>query len=502
MRKGKKKTLSTQEEIWREVEKEERKKRRIENKYYYIIGALFAIMFCSMIGYFSYFLVYGREEIINNQYNTRTNDMAKNIIRGDILANDETTVLAKSEEDIDGTVHRSYPFANVFAHPIGYSTKGMTGIEKQENSLLTKVDVGIWEQIVNDITGKKVKGNNVVTTLDVGLQQFCYNALGDHIGAVVAMNPKTGEVLAMVSKPDFDPNPEALDAAWESLTSEENPNANLMNRATQGHYPPGSTFKILTDIEYIRENPDTWQNFSYTCNGTFYYNDLVMNCHEGHAHGTVNPRTALSLSCNGAFATMGLSLNRSNFTELCEAFGFNRQLDTEISHKTSSLTFSDESSDWDIIQTSIGQGKTMVSPLHMAMITSAIANDGKMVSPYLVKKVVAEDGTVVKEATIKESDPLITEEEREKIVDFMTAVVTEGSGYRAGSKYAQVAGKTGSAQYGTEGKMHAWFTGFAPVEDPQIAITIILEGGGSGGDVAAPIMGQIYDYYFSTHPVE
>ena len=197
-----------------------------------------------------------------------------------------------------------------------------------------------------------------------------------------------------------------------------------------------------------------------------------MNCHEGHAHGTVNPRTALSLSCNGAFATMGLSLNRSNFTELCEAFGFNRQLDTEISHKTSSLTFSDESSDWDIIQTSIGQGKTMVSPLHMAMITSAIANDGKMVSPYLVKKVVAEDGTVVKEATIKESDTLITEEEREKIVDFMTAVVTEGSGYRAGSKYAQVAGKTGYAQYGTEGKMHAWFTGFVPVEDPQISISV------------------------------
>lgn len=495
MRRKEKNNLSKQDEIRIRVEKEAARQRRRENRMYYIVGCIFSTLFLCMIGYFSWFMSSGSEEVINNSLNNRVKDMGKNVIRGQILAEDGTS-LAYSQEEVDGSISRIYPFGNQFVHAIGYSTKGTSGIEKQENSLLTHANIGLFEQITSDIFQKKVSGNNVVTTIDPGLQQFCYNALGNNKGAVVVMETSTGKIRAMVSKPDFDPN--NLDAIWADLTNEANTDANLLNRATQGHYPPGSTFKLLTALEYIRENPDTWQDFSYTCNGSLEHDGLVLNCHEGHAHGTVDVRSAVYLSCNGAFATMGLSLDRDKFSDLCQQFGFNSELPTELLYTKSSFVLNDESSDWDVMQTSIGQGKTMESPLGVTLITAAIANNGVMMSPYIVDRVQTSDtGEILKQYTPKEgSKQLLTREEVGLLKDFMTAVVAEGSGYRAGSQYCQVAGKTGSAQYNSSGGMHAWFTGFAPAENPEIAITIILEGGGSGGDNAAPVVGSIMDYYF------
>lgn len=420
--------------------------------------------------------------------------MSKTVIRGEIQDRNGV-VLARTDVNEEGEETRVYPFGSVFAHPIGYSTKGTTEIENTANYYLLTSNINRKDKFYNELLEQKSPGDNVVTTLDANLQQFCYDALGDKKGAIVVMEPKTGKILAMVSKPTFDPN--TLNENWESLISDDNTDASLLNRATQGQYPPGSTFKVLTDLAYIRENPDTYQDFLYDCRGSLTIGDYTLNCHEGEVHGVVNTRSALSLSCNGAFATMGLSLNIDKWKEICEDFMFNTSIPINIESKKSSFVVDENSSTSEIMQSAIGQGKTIETPLHNLMITSSVANDGVMMKPYLIDRVVSAQGDVVESFEPEALRTLMTVEETDILTDYMTAVVAEGSGYRAGSEYAQVAGKTGTAEYNSSGDRHAWFTGFAPNDDPEIAVTIILEDSGSGGENAAPVAKTIFDYYFA-----
>ena len=458
-----------------------------------MIRYIFVGMFVCLAGYFAYFVSFGSEEVIKNPLNNRINNMANIVVRGEIRdRNGETIAHTQTEED--GTETRVYNYGGVFAHPVGYMSRGLTGIESLANLDLLSSHVSFFERLVNEVMERKNVGDNVYTTMDVGLQQFCYQAMGGRKGAIVVSNPKTGEILAMVSTPGYDPN--TLDADWAALTSEENQDANLLNRATQGQYPPGSTFKILTALEYMRENPDTYQDFTYECDGSMEYGDLVLACHEGHAHGTVDFKGALAQSCNGAFATMGLSLDKEKWADMCEEFGFNQELPIDLLYSKSSFTVDSESTDWDIMQSAIGQGKTMESPIHNLMITSAVANGGTMMAPYIIDHTENADGEVISKASPVQYRTVMTQEEANVLKEDMISVVAEGSGYQAACQYVQVAGKTGSAQYNSTGGMHAWFTGFAPAEDPEIALTVIIEGGGSGGEVAAPVAGSIFNYYF------
>ena len=226
-----------------------------------MVTYMFIGLFTLMIGYFVYFETVLREDVINNPYNSRQDAFAEKVVRGSILA-DDGTVLAETEVSDDGTETRVYPYANVFAHVVGYSTRGRTGIENLANFSLLTSDISTVEQIRNSINERKDQGNNVVTTLNVELQQTAYSALGNSRGAVVVLEAETGKVLAMVSKPDFDPG--TINEDWESLTSEDDTDSALYNRASQGLYPPGSTFKIVTLLEYMRENPD-YADFSFRC---------------------------------------------------------------------------------------------------------------------------------------------------------------------------------------------------------------------------------------------
>ncbi len=454
----------------------------------YVFIALFACMF----GYFAYFVTIGSKDVINNPYNTRIKNLSKDILRGSILARNGEE-LAKTEVSEDGTETRVYPYGNVFAHPIGYSTKGTTELEKLANMYLLNSSINIWDKISNEIWEKKNPGDTVVTTLDLGLQTFAYNVLGENKGAIVAIEPDTGKILAMVSKPSYNPN--TLNEDWESIISDTNTDASLLNRVSQGLYPPGSTFKILTILEYIRENPDTYQDFSYTCTGTLQIGEYKLDCHDGHAHGTVGVKESLSLSCNGALATMGLQLDKEKFSELLEEFGYNKELPIDIEYKKSQFD-STVTSEWDIMQYSIGQGKTLQTPLHNAMITAAVANGGVMMKPYFIEKIINTEDEVVESFTPQAYKTVMTPEESDLLTEYMISVVSEGSGSLAGSEYAVVAGKTGSAEYNSNKDKHAWFTGFVPAEDPEIVFTIIIEGGASGGQVAAPIMKQLVDYYY------
>ena len=284
-------------------------------------------LFVGLMGYFGYFLQVQSETVINNSYNARLDSFSDRIIRGEILSNDGT-VLAKTNVAEDGTEVREYPYGSLFAHVVGYSDQGKTGLKSLANFYLLSSHMNLVEQAVNELSDVKNLGDQVVTTLDVGLQQAASDALGDRRGAVVVMEPDTGKILAMVSKPGFDPN--QLSSQWESLISGENTEAQLLNRAAQGVYPPGSTFKIVTLLEYIREHPDTWEGFAFDCDGSYEAGDYRISCYHGNAHGHQSLLQAFANSCNGAFASLGLTMDLGPMQNTCGELLFNKDLPVSL----------------------------------------------------------------------------------------------------------------------------------------------------------------------------
>lgn len=449
-------------------------------------------LFLLMGAYMGYFIQAESEEVINNPYNSRLDSLSDRIIRGKILSSDGT-VLAETSVAEDGSETRIYPYGELFAHVVGYSTAGKTGIESLANFYLLSSHVNLIEKTVNELADQKNIGDNVVTTLDLALQKTASDALGDNRGAVLAIEPSTGKILAMVSKPAFDPNTVA--AEWDSLVNGDSSEARLLNRATQGLYPPGSTFKLLTALEYMREHPGDYNDYTFSCDGIFEYEEFKIQCASQTAHGNVDFGLAFADSCNGAFANLGLSLDLNRLYSLSEELLYNKELPLSLPYNKSSFTMTDGASDWEILQTSIGQGSTLMTPIHNAMLAAAIANGGVLMKPYVLDHVENAGGQVVKRFSPSEYGSLITEAEAGALKDLMVRVVNEGTGSRVKSDAYQAAGKTGSAQFEAGKEAHAWFIGFAPADDPKIAVCVIVEQGSSGGRVAAPIARQLFDCY-------
>ena len=302
-----------------------------------MVTYMFMGLFTLMIGYFVYFEAVLSEDVINNPYNARQEAFAEKVIRGSILAEDGT-VLAETKVAEDGTETRVYPYAERFAHVVGYSSRGRTGIENLANFSLLTSDISTVEQIQNDIREQKDQGNNVVTTLNVELQEAAYSALGNSRGAVVVLEAETGKLLAMVSKPDFDPG--SINEDWDRLTAEDDTDSALYNRAAQGLYPPGSTFKIVTLLEYMRENPD-YEDFSFRCSGSLTEGNYTIRCYGGTSHGQEDLKTAFAKSCNSAFASIGLSLDETSFADTCESLLFNSDLPFDLTYSKSSFPLED-----------------------------------------------------------------------------------------------------------------------------------------------------------------
>lgn len=451
-------------------------------------------LFVCMMGYFGYFLQVQSENVINNSYNARLDSFSDRIVRGALLSSDGQ-ILAKTEVKEDGTEVRRYPYDALFAHVAGYSDHGKVGLEALANFYLLSSHVNLVEKTVNELSDEKNPGDNVITTLDVELQQAASDALGDRRGAVVVMEPDTGKILAMVSKPGYNPN--TLGTDWESLISEDNTQAQLLNRATQGVYPPGSTFKIVTILEYIREHPDTWREFTFDCDGQYEYEDYTISCYHGNAHGHQTLEQAFANSCNGAFASLGLELNLGDMKTLSNQLLFNSELPLSLAYSKSSFVMGAGAGSWEILQTSIGQGSTQITPMHNAMITAAIANGGVLMKPYVIEHVENVAGEEVKKFLPEAYGSLMNAAEAKQLSGLMRRVVTEGTGSAVRTDAYTVAGKTGSAEFETGKETHAWFTGFAPAENPQLVITVLVEEGGSGGQAAAPIARSIFDIWFS-----
>ncbi len=407
-------------------------------------------------------------------------------------------VLASTTLDYTGNEVRTYPYGNIFAHTVGYATNGRSGLEATANSYLTNSHSSLLDQLKSASDSEKVKGDTVVVTLDENLQRACWDALGSYKGAIVVVEPDSGKILAMVSKPDFDPN--TIAEVWEELTSDSG-NSQLLNRATQGLYPPGSTFKILTTLAYLRQNNEDASGFSYDCTGSFTQNDVTITCYNSNVHGTETLQDAFLNSCNTAFAAIGLELDNAQFRSLAESFLFNQTLPGEIPAVESEFVLNKNTSYGDQMTTAIGQGDTLVTPLHMALIASTVANGGILMKPYMVSKVVSTDNVVVSETTPEIYDELMTVEEAETLTTYMRSVVTEGTGSALSYNSYKVAGKTGSAEYETDGSIgtHSWFVGFADADDPDVAVAIIAEDGGTGSSTAVPMAQQVFDAYYMYH---
>ena len=471
-------------------------KKNLRNKETNIIAFFFVGLFLATIVYLCIFNVKDAGTIVNNPYNKRVDNQESKVVRGDILA-DDGYVLATTLTDEDGNETRYYPYDNLFCHSVGFtSLTGMkTGIEQSQNYFLLSETDNVLDQIGNDLSGGKAKGHNVTTTLNVELTKAAYKALGNNKGAVIVMEPSTGKILAMVSKPDYDPNNIAED--WDELTAEDSESSVLLNRATQGLYPPGSVFKIFTTLEYVHENSD-YEDYSFDCNGKFTEGDSVIHCYKNKRHGQENLIGSFADSCNSSFASLGLTLDPDSFTELCDSLLFNTSLPLRFESSKSSFSLDADADVSTVLETSIGQGKTLVTPMHMALVVSAIANDGVLMNPYLIDHTENYNGIVVDAYEPTEYGTLLSTEDASLMQTFMREVVEDGTGERLSGQSYTAAGKTGTAEFSTSSKAsHAWFVGYAHREDKEdIAVAIVVEDSGSGSEYAVPIAKKIFDAYY------
>lgn len=475
------------------MKKKKTSNKRKQNIPILVVTCLFITVFAGMMAYICHYSLTNKQELINNSYNGRQQILTAKNIRGTIYSG-SGDVLARTVSDSLGEETREYPYDNLFAHVVGYATNGRAGIEALGNYYLINSNAPLSEKVANDVAGDKYPGDDVYTTLDTQLQQVAYNALGVYKGAIVVTETATGKVLAMVSKPDYDPN--QIDTIWESLVSDKESSI-LLNRVTQGLYPPGSTFKIITALEYIKENPDTYQNYSFNCSGSYSNGSDRINCYHGQSHGNEDFAMSFAKSCNSSFANIGLQLDRNLFSDTLDTLLFNQELPLVLNYSKSRIQVGEEASTADMMQVAIGQGTTGMTPMHLNMITNAIANDGTLMKPYIIEHVENSTGTVIKQFAPASYKRLMSEEESAALKSLMQDVVEKGTASRLKGLSYTAAGKTGSAEYNSvKEDSHAWFTGFAPVENPEISVTIIIEGAGSGGDYAVPIAKRIFDEYF------
>ena len=472
-------------------EKKQKKNKKPKNQEMLCVAYVFLGIFVCMIGYFIYFQTVISSNVITSPYNKRQDTFADRVIRGEIKSSDGQ-VLAYTNVDAGGNETRIYPQDDLFAHGVGYASHGKTGIELLANYQLLSSHAYFLERFVNEVQEQKNYGDTVITTLNYHLQKTAYDALGSYRGTVIALEPSTGKVMAMVSKPDFNLN--EIDANWKSISNSSD--SVLLNRAAQGLYPPGSVFKILTLLEYLREGNDL-ENWTYECNGSYEADGVTINCYHGKSHGTVDLKTAFAKSCNGAFAKMGLEIDNIEFMHTCNKLLFNTDLPLDIPFKQSSVILDKDSETGTIMQTAIGQATTEVTPMHMAMLTAAIANGGNLMEPYFIENVENYTGEQVKKYMPSSYGKLMSAQEDALLTEYMEETVLSGTASKLKDAPYTAAGKTGTAEYTKDkSKSHAWFVGFSNVEAPDLVVCVLVEGAGAGSDYAVPIAKKMFDAYY------
>lgn len=483
--------------------KDTRKKKRKENKknpQIIFVTLIFVALFIYMSAYIVDYSIKNKQELLSNSYNSRQKILAAKNIRGTIYSKDGEVIVSSSVNE-DGNEVRTYAYGSLFSHAVGYAINGRMGVEKDANYYLINSNAPVSEKAQHDAKGEKYPGDSVYTTLDINLQKVASDAMGVYSGAVIVTEPSTGKILAMVSKPDFDPA--SIAVKWDDYLADKESGV-LVNRVTQGLYPPGSTFKIITALSYIQQNPGGYKNYKYNCTGSYKKGDEKINCYHGTVHGSVDFDLSFAKSCNSSFANIGQSLDRDEFGKQLNNLLYNTELPTPLDATQCNLIVDKNTDDADMIQVSIGQGKACISPLLLNMITCAISNNGVLMEPYIIDCVKNSIGNNVKVFKPVEYGNLMTFDEAQYMTDIMEGVVLNGTGSKLKGMPYYAGGKTGSAEVGNDrGDTHAWFTGFARMEDsegnkkpPDICVTVIVEKAGVGGDYAVPIAKRIFDAYY------
>jgi peptidoglycan glycosyltransferase len=463
-------------------------------------------LFVLLFGQANYLQVFASSRLANNPANQRLLLQEYNVNRGAILARDKRTVLAQSKPTSGAYKYlRVYPQDELYAQITGFSSLvfGHTGLEASMNDYLAaRADVLLPQSLVDELLGRDKQGATVITTIDAGLQRAAQRALGSLPGAVVALRPKTGEILAMVANKSFDPNPlashdpEEVRAAWDALNAD--PDKPLVSRASQELFPPGSTFKLITAAAAL-ENGITPE--------TAFPNpaalDLPQTTHDLHNFGNehclggasqVTLAQALQISCNVVFAEIGLQLGADKLVAQAQRFGFDQEIPLEIPWSEGSIPPAESFADAlpAVAFSAIGQQDVKANPLQMALVAAAIANGGSEMTPRLVSEVRDPSGRVIKTYGPEPWGQPISPQTSSALTAMMVSVVESGTGTAAQIPGIQVAGKTGTAETAT-GNPHAWFVSFAPAQDPQIVVAVVVLNGGdlgneaTGGHVAAPI---------------
>ncbi len=464
------------------------------------------VLFGILIAFTSRWTVFEAESLEDQALNKRPLIEQQRVPRGLILASDGETVLARSDPRGKGarrTYVRTYPLGDLFAHAVGYSfiDVGETGMEKSRNDALTG-DLNEFGTIFRELQSQKREGDDVVTTLDTDGQRAAYDALAGRRGSIVALEPATGRVRAMVSSPGYDPNRIQEDAYSRGLNTDRT-NRPITNRAVQTNYQPGSTFKVVTAAAALdsgKLTPDSIVDGSspQTISG------VPLNNSGNTDYGPISFTDALTFSVNTVFARAGEQVGSKTMVDYMKRFGFyddppldypeGEMLASGVRNSSNQLV----EDGFDIGRVAIGQGgaegQIQVTPLQMAMVAGTVGNQGKLMRPRLTDRIVGKDGRVEEQIEPAEQSQVMSPEAAGQLAQMMSNVVEEGTGTQAALEGIPVAGKTGTAEVRAGELNQVWFIGFAPVENPQIAIAVTLEDqppGSSGGRDAAPLAAQV-----------
>lgn len=457
---------------------------------------IFLVVFFVLINYLIYFSMFKGPEIVTRPDNRRMWDIRNKVVRGTIYDRGGKVLSISEKKEGSNEYKRVYKGGAATAQVLGYYDVqyGITGLENLYDSYLSSnISASIFAWIGNGFKEVNKKGDDVYTSLDYSLQKAASDALGTSKGSVVVLKVDTGEILAMVSKPSYDPN--NLSKIWDSINSDES--RPLLNRSVSGLYPPGSTFKAVTGVSAL-ENIEGVVDEVFNDTGKM---DLgggyTLSNDHGKVMGKINMEQAMIRSSNLFFGDLGMRLG-DKLLRTAEKFGFNKSIPSDgIIIDKSRFPGYKANEKGNLAQSGFGQAEVLATPIQMALVAQTIANDGVMMKPTLINKVTDYSGNDVKKLEPSETGQVTSIGYASEIKRYMRDVVSKGTGTRAQVSGVQVCGKTGTAQHIESKTPHSWFIGFAPYKNPEIAIAVIVEEGGYGGSAAAKISARVIGKYFS-----
>ncbi|MDP9067735.1 MAG: penicillin-binding transpeptidase domain-containing protein [Actinomycetota bacterium] len=474
------------------------------------VGFGLVVAFMAVFFQLNYVQIFAAERIASNNANVRSLLREYSIARGDILTLDGTRVAVSEPTGDRLEYRRSYPGGALYGHITGYYSirYGTSRIESAYNEqLLGDSGVISMQDIQDQFLGSGEEGDDVRLTIHSRLQEVARSALGDNEGAVVALDPQSGEVRAMWSNPSYDPTPLASHDGkeakryWESLNP-DSPTGPLVSRVTSVGYPPGSTAKVVTAAAALESKYEPDSVFPDPVELELPQTDETLTnfTKTSCAGGQIDLRTALEVSCDTTFAMLGMEIP-NEIRQMAEAIGFNEPIPFDVGTEPSNFPEVGEDAKPFQAYVGIGQGDVVATPLQMALVAATVANGGEVPRPQLVREVIDPSGGIVDRIQPESLGTAMSSETAREVTELMEAVVhgDNGTGQAAQIPGVTVAGKTGTAQTVEGENPHVWFIAFAPVEDPQLAVAVIVESGGTvgseatGGAVAAPIAKQVLE---------